>query len=378
MTDFAIVLQLYTITHSALAVGAAGLFKGVPSMLFVLLGGSLGDAVDRRKLVLLATTGQALVSTTLAVQAAAGLRSVAVLYTLLVVQSLLGAINAPARRTFLPRLLPAELVRSGAALNTLFTRAAEVTGPALAGWVVALAGITACYAADAVSFGAALLGVSSLPPMPPEGGAGAGPSAQSALAGLRYVVSQPMLGGAFLVDLSVTVCGVSTALFPALNAAYFGGQPITLGWLMGASGVGGLIVLFVSGWLSRIRREGMALILAGLAWGGCMTCVGLSRSLGLTVVLLATCGALDSILVVIRSALVQIHTPDALRGRVSALDYLVGAGGPQLGNVRAGLLGSLLPAGSAMAISGLCTIAALCVTALALPAFRRHTAQASE
>lgn len=173
MTTFAVMLQLFNLTHNSLAVGAAGLCSALPAMLFVLLGGSIGDAVDRRKLVLFGTAGQMMVSVLFALQAFAGLRIPAVLYGLLVLQSLLTTINAPARRAFLPRLLPKNQIRAGATLNMVGMRFGEMAGPALAGVIASVWGLKACYTMDAVSFVAALYGVGSLPAMPPEGGGGA-------------------------------------------------------------------------------------------------------------------------------------------------------------------------------------------------------------
>ncbi|WP_051663090.1 MFS transporter [Alicyclobacillus macrosporangiidus] len=350
MTTFAVTLQLYNLTHSSLAVGAAGLCSALPAMAFVLLGGSIGDAVDRRILVLSATSGQMAVSILFALQAFAALRIPALLYGLLVLQSLLTAVNAPARRTFLPRLLPKDQIRAGNTLNMVVMRFAEMAGPALAGVIASVWGLKACYTLDAFSFTAALYGVGRLPAMPPEGGPSR-PTLRSAAEGLRFLIRQPVLMGAFFADLSVTVLGVSTALLPALNAARFGGNPQTLGLLMGATGVGGLAGSIFSGPLRRVSREGLAVLVVGALWGGCIALLGASGVLWLALACLFVAGAADTMLVVLRTTIVQVNTPDAYRGRVSGIDYLVGAAGPQLGNLRAGLMGTVFPVGVALVIA---------------------------
>ncbi|GLV13610.1 MFS transporter [Alicyclobacillus hesperidum] len=374
MTTFAVTLQLYNLTHSSLAIGLAGLCSGIPTMAFGLLGGSIGDSMDRRKLVLAATSGQTAVSALFAAQAFIGVKLQWILYILLIAQSLFGAINAPARRTFLPRILPKHRIQAGAALNTAFTRFAEVAGPSLAGILASLWGFQVCYAIDTISFAAALYGVARLPAMPPEGGA-IPSSLRSIGEGLRFVVTQPVLLGAFLADLNVTVLGAITPLLPALNAARFEGRPDTLGFLMAATGIGGLMSLIVSGPLRHLSREGRGILFACAFWSMSVMGVGLVKSLWLTLLLLAIAGAADTILVVLRSTLVQVSTPDSYRGRVSGMDYVVGTGAPRLGNVRAGFIGAILPPGVSVFVSGLSSLVATVILALSVPAFSAYTAQ---
>ncbi|WP_290590038.1 MFS transporter [Alicyclobacillus sp.] len=370
MTTFAVTLQLYNLTHNSLAVGAAGLCSALPAMVFVLLGGSIGDAVDRRKLVLSGTAGQMAVSLLFALQAYLNLRRPAVLYALLILQSVLGAINAPARRTFLPRLLPKDQLRAGNALNMVGTRFGEMAGPALAGVIAGVWGLKACYTVDAVSFLAALYGVGRLPAMPPEGGARR-PSPRASWDGLKLLFHHRVLLGAFCADLSVTLLGVSVSLLPALNAEHFGGNPQSLGLLMATSGFGGLAGSVFSGPLRRVLREGLAVLVVGGFWGACMALVGASRSLWLALACLFFAGAADTFLVVLRSTIIQTRTPDAFLARISGIDYLVGAGGPQLGNLRAGWLGTVFPPGVAMTIGGLSSIAGVVAIGVGIPAFRR-------
>lgn len=369
MTPFAVMLQVFRETHSTLDVGLAGLASVLPGTLFVLFGGSVGDRVDRRKLVLFATSGQMLVSALLAVQAFMAWSVLWFIYALLCAQSLLGVINAPARRTFVPRLLPKELVRAGQTLNTLAIRFGEVAGPSIAGVIASLGGLGWCYTCDAVSFLAALYGVYRLPPMPPETVERRN-MLGAVMDGLRFLGRSRALLGAMLADLSVTVLGVPTALLPALNSVRFGGQPETLGLLMGATGIGGLIILALSGPVRHIRSEGKAILVACVIWGMAVLALGLSPFVWLSVVLLGLMGAADSILVVMRSTLIQQRTPDPLRGRISSLDYLVGSGGPQLGNLRAGLTGSFLSPGVAVSIGGFCTLVAIACVGWLVPELR--------
>ncbi len=181
-----------------------------------------------------------------------------------------------------------------------------------------------------------------------------------------------MIAGAFAADLSATVFGLPTALFPAINAARFGGDPRTLGLFTAAIGVGGLVSAVFSGPVRHVSRPGLVMLGSVAVWGAAFAGFALARSLWLTLTLLAVAGAADTFTVVFRGTIVQTATPDQFRGRVMAADYVLGAGGAQLGNLEAGALASLTsPVISALS-GGLVTIAGALVIGLAMPAFTRY------
>jgi MFS family permease len=374
LTTFAVPLQVFDLTRSPLAVGAIGLAQMVPTITVGLAGGSLADAVDRRRLVLVTGCGSAVVSAALAAQAFAGLRAVWLLYALVAVQAALAAVSAPARQTFIPALLPARLLPAGMALNRISFQIVLTAGPALAGLIAAgpHLGLRACYLIDVVTFAASLYGVLGLPAMQQ------GPATRAGLRavaeGFRFIAGNRVLAGAFLTDLNATIFGLPIALFPAINAERFGGDPRTLGLFLTAIGVGGLVSAAFSGPVGSIARQGRAMVCAVAVWGAAFAGFALAGSLWLTLLMLAVAGAADTFTVVFRGTIVQQATPDALRGRVTAADYVVGAGGSQLGNLEAGVLGSLsTPVTSALA-GGLATIAGTVVIGLALPGFFRYRA----
>ena len=376
MTSFAVILQVYNLTRSPFAVGAVGVAEMVPTLAVGLLGGSVADAADRRKLVLVTTSCMAAVSAAFAAQAFAGLRLVWLLYALVAVQSALGAVDRPARSTFIPRLLPASQLPAGLALNRLSFQVMLTVGPALAGLIAAAPhlGLRACYLIDAISFAAALYGVARLPAMRPQGGA-ARPGPRAVAEGISFIRRSQVLAGAFLTDLNATVFGLPMALFPAINAERFGGNPRTLGLFTAAIGVGGLVSAALSGPIRHVSRQGRAMLAATVVWGAAFAGFAVASSLWLTLSLLAVAGAADTFTVVFRGAIVQAVTPDQLRGRILAADYVVGAGGGQLGSLEAGALGSLTsPVISALS-GGLVTIAGAIVIGLALPAFTRYRRQ---
>ena len=373
LTGFAIPLQVYDITRSPFAVGAIGLAALGPTLAAGLLGAPLIDAMDRRKLVLICSLCQAGVSGVLAAQAFAGLSVLWLLYALIAVQAALAALNLPARRTLIPGLLAPDRLPAGLALNRISFQATLIIGPALGGLIAAAAGLKACYLIDAVSFGGALYGVARLPAKPPQAGtARSGPRA--VMEGLRFITRSQVLAGAFLADLNATVLALPVALFPAINAERFGGNPATLGLFTTAIGVGGLLSSACTGPLRHLSRQGLAMLCMVAIWGAAFAGFALVDSLWLTLVLLAVAGAADTFTVVIRGTIVQAVTTDALRGRLTAAEYVIGAGGESLGKLESGLVGSLAsPVISALS-GGLMTVALSAVLALALPGFARYRA----
>lgn len=371
MTTFAVALQVWTMTHSSVAVGGVGLASALPTVAFGLLGGSVADAVDRRRLVMFTNSALGVVSALLTAQAFAGVRSVPLVYALVTAQSLLSSMGAPARQSLLAKLLPPERVPAGAALNMLSMHATVTFGPALAGAVAAVWGLKVCYTVDAVSFAAALYGIFGLPSMPPAAGARAGLRAVGE--GLSFIRGNRVVLGALLSDVNATLLGMPFALFPAINAAHFGGSPPTLGLLTSAVAVGGIVGSALSGPVGRVRRPGRAMLAAIVLWGAALALFGLATSLWVALGLLLVAGVADVVSVVLRTSVVQLATPDALRGRVSAAEYVVGAGCPQLGNFRGGLVAQLTSPAISAVSGGLSVIAGVALIRLFLPALARHT-----
>ncbi|AHI02140.1 MFS transporter [Kutzneria viridogrisea] len=373
MTTFAVSLQVFMLTGSSLAVGAVGLATALPGIVFGLLGGAIADAVDRRKLVLVTNSAMAVVSALLAVQAFAGLNQLWPLYTLVAVQSVLNTVNSPARSTFVPRLLSPERLPAGIVLSMFTFHLSVTVGPTLAGLVTAAWGLKLCYLLDAVSFAAALYGVFRLPPMPPEGGATRA-SLRSVGDGLRFIRRSKVLTGAFLSDMNAMVLGIPIAVFPAINAERFGGSAQTLGLLTAAVAAGGVLGTVLSGPVRRVSRHGLGMLVAGSVWGLALAGFGLAHDLWLALTLLGLAGAADVLSVVFRSTMVQVSTPDGYRGRISAAEYVVGGVCPQLGNFRAGAVGSLTSSGFSVVSGGLATVLGSALIGLALPAFTRYRA----
>ena len=291
LTSFAVILQVYDLTRSPFAVGVIGVAQMAPTLAVGLLGGTVADAIDRRKLVLVTSGCLATVSAAFAAQSFAGLRVVWLLYALVAVQSSLAAIDRPARSTFVPSLLQASQLATGLALDRLSFQIALTAGPALAGVIAAAPhlGLPACYLIDAASFAAALYGFAGLPAMRPQGGA-TRPGPRGVAEGIAFIRRSQVIAGAFLADLNATVFGLPVALFPAINAERFGGDPRTLGLFTTAIGVGGLASAAFSGPAARMSRQGRAMLCTVAVWGAAFAGFAVAPGLWLTLGLLAVAG----------------------------------------------------------------------------------------
>ena len=334
MTTFAVALQVFTISGSSAAVGGIGLAFAVPAIVVGTAGGVLIDSVDRRRLVLITSSAQMLVSTAFAVQAFAGTDALWLLYALTAAQGAVGAINGPARSTFTPRLLRPELVPAAAALTMMSGSVAMIAGPAIAGLIAAAGGLKLCYLIDALTFLAALYGGVPIAPHatrrpPPATHLG------SMIEGLRFIAGTPALRGAMLADLSATVLAMPIALFPAINADRFGGSPTTLGLLSTAVAVGALLGSILSGPVKHIAHPGRAMLITGSIWGAALAGFGALPALPATLTCLAIAGTADVFAVVFRTTIVQLATPDSMRGRANSAEFVVGTAFPHIGNFRA-------------------------------------------
>ena len=374
MTVFAVALQVYLLTHSSAAVGGIGLAQALPAIVVGLFGGAVIDAVDRRRLVLLTSSLLALCSVAFAVQAFANNTHVWLLYVLVAIEGALGAVNAPARRTFMPRLLPADQVPAALALTMFAMHTSLVVGPALAGLITEAGGLKLCYVIDAASFLGALYGVVRLPPMRPEGEPSR-PGLRSVLAGLAFVGRSRVLTGVLLADISATLLAMPVALFPAINAERFGGSARTLGFLSAAIAVGGIIGTVFSGPAARVRHQGLGVVVAGAVWGAALAGFGAVHSLALTLGFLALAGLADVTSVVLRSTIVQLATPDAYRGRVGSTEFVVGAAFPQLGNFRAGLVANWTSPAVSATSGGIAAVVGAALVAVSVPALVRYVPQ---
>ena len=341
-----------------------------PLLVVPLVGGAIADAVDRRRLLLRTEVLLAAVSVLLAGNALLPHPQVWALYALETAGVAVFSLGAPSMRSLVPRLVPEEQIAAANALEGVYGNLGAVAGPALGGILVAAIGLPLTYVLDVGTFAASLWSVWRLPALPPAEDADR-PGLRSIVEGFRFVRTKQALLGIFVVDTNAMVFGMPMALFPAYGA-HFGGGAQTVGFLYAAPYAGALAASLVSGWFTHMRRQGLGVCVAAALWGLALVGFGYAGALWLALAMLALAGAADFVSAVLRSTILLTATPDALRGRLSGIEFAQVASTPSLGNLEAGVVASLTSLRFSVVSGGLACIAGTVVCALALPRFVRY------
>lgn len=374
----AVPIQVYALTGSSLDVGLLGIVQLGPLLACSLLGGTLADAFDRRRVLLVTQVCLAATSAGLALNAWSHRPALWLVYLLSAVAAGFAGVDSPTRAAAIPSMVEPADLPAALALNQTLMQAGLVVGPALGGLVIAKVDVAAAYWIDVATFGVSLLAVWRMASMLPEGG-GTKAGVRSIVEGLRFLRGRQALQGTFVIDINAMVFGMPRALFPELGSRVFGGGASTVGLLYAAPGVGALIGALGSGWVGRIRRQGYAVLVAVALWGLAIAGFGLSPWLWLALVLLAIAGAADVISAVFRNTILQLSVPDRLRGRLSAVHIAVVAGGPRLGDTESGAVSALVGARASVVSGGLACLAGVGVIARLMPALARwHAPPLSE
>ncbi|MBF6211709.1 MFS transporter [Nocardia puris] len=381
----AVPTQIFQITGSSGYVGLSGLFGLVPLVVFGLWGGALADAMDRRVLLIITTAGTALTAVLFWAQAAAGLDNVWLVLTLFAVQQAFFAVNQPTRSAAISRLLPPEQLAAASSLSMTVQQVGAIAGPVLAGALIPVIGLSTLYLVDAVALTVTLWAVWRLPAMPP---AGATRSAglRAVFDGFSYLATQPVLLASFVVDVIAMVFGMPRALFPQIAHETFADPAtggVALGLLFAAMSAGAVLGGVFSGWIPRIRRQGLAVLICIALWGVAMVGFGVAVGLagqwfGLGVWLwialgfLAFGGAVDMVSAALRTAMLLTVATDEMRGRLQGVFIVVVAGGPRIGDVAHGFAAASLGTAVASAGGGVLVVVGVMLAAVAFPAFVRY------
>ncbi|GAA5073760.1 MFS family permease [Thermocatellispora tengchongensis] len=414
LSSTAVAAQIFAITSSSFWVGMLGPVTLVPLVIFGLWGGAVADAVDRRRLLLAGSVIAWAASIALLAQSALRVDNVWLMLATMAVHSTGFAITSPVRGAIIPRLVPVEEVPAANTLNFLVSSMGAVIGPLVAGVVLAHGGYTGAYLIDVVLFGAGFYAALRLPPLPPLGQAAPAvrdakdatgakdatdaqdatgakdatdttgatgatgvpdaprPGLRAVVEGLRFIAGHPVVLMSFVVDIIAMAFALPRALFPEIVAERFGGSPVAFGWLTASIALGSAVGGLFSGWVGRVRRQGVALTVVIALWGLSVAAAGLAGSLWLMVALLALGGAADLVSAVWRQTILQTYAPDEMRGRLQGVFYVVVAGGPRLGDLRAGATAAVVGVVPAWVGGGLACAAFVLVAGFAVPAFRAY------
>ena len=388
LTIFAVPVQIYALTQNSAYVGLAGLFALVPLIVFGLLGGAWADAMDRRLLLIIASCGLAVASALLWAQSVLELNNVWAVLILLSVQQVFWAVNAPARSAAIPRMLPGDQLPAANSLNMTVMQFGAIVGPLLAGLLLNWVDLSTLYLIDTVTTAAPIWATFRLAPMPVlESRDGPGQWGLAAvLDGFRYLAGNTVVLMSFVVDLIAMILGMPRALFPQMAHQSFGG-PVeggtTMALLAAAMSVGAVAGGVFSGWLPRVRRQGLAVVVAIVLWGLAMVGFGLAAGaahgragplLWVAVAFLAFGGAADLVSAAFRSTMLQEAASDDVRGRLQGVFTVVVGGGPRLADTAHGAVAAVVGTTAAAAGGGALVVVGVLLAVLAAPAFLRYRA----
>src|SRR4051812_254352 len=369
ITYVALPFQAYELTHSTVVVGLLSAVEIVPTVALALVTGALADAVERRRLVMLAEAGALLVAALLTANALLDDPQLWLLFVAAVLGSACYTLLRPPLDALVPRLVPADELPAAMALEMVRGNGAQIGGPALAGGLIAAGGVATAYTVDAATFVISLIALTAMRATPPP--TEAEPvSLRSIAEGFRYARSRQELLGTYLVDMNAMFFGMPMALFPAIGAGYGGAGAV--GLLYAAPAVGSLLASVTSRWTGRVRRHGRAVAVAAAGWGAAIVAFGFADALWVALVFLALAGGADAISGIFRGTMWAETIPDRLRGRLAGIEMISWSSGPTLGNVEAGVVASLASVRTAVVSGGFLCVAGTLALVLALPRFWRY------
>lgn len=394
LTIVAVGLHVYELTHSTMAVSLVALWALGPMILAGFVGGALADRFDRKTVALItAVVAWASICSMTAI-AFLDVRITWPYYALAAANAASATILGATRGAIQPRLLPNQLLPAAAALGGITMGLAVTVGPALAGVMVASVGFSWTYLVDAVLFLGAFVGILGLPPMRPEGARGAA-GFRSVVESMRFLKTAPNVRSTFVFDLIAMILGTPRVVFPAAGALVLGGGAVTVGLLTASFAVGALLSSLFSGPLGAVRAQGRAVTGSILVYGFFTAAFGavllgtslislqaaegedrgaIVPALVLAAVALAGAGAADNVSAVFRSTILQAAAPDAVRGRMQGLFYVVVAGGPRVGDLLAGALATVIALWAPAFIGGLLIVAIMAVLWRMYGGFQRYDA----
>ena len=359
--------HVYVLTKSPYALGLVGLFRGLPVILCSLAGGVVADAVDRRRLMIVTQTVMVMSAGLLTATTLAGIQSVWPIYILSALASAATAFDIPARQSLMPSLVPLEDFPNAVSLTMIVFNVATISGPAIAGFLLAERGPALIYGINALSFIAVII---ALIVMRTSGSPELQTDRKNALSlaalkeGLAFVWRTPIVVQTMTLDCVATFFASATLLLPIFARERLGVGAHGFGFLAAAPAIGSVVTAFVMARLGTFRKQGRLVVWSVAVFGVATAAFGVSTSFWLSMLMLAVTGAADTVSTVLRQTIRQLVTPNYLRGRMTSINMMFFMGGPQLGELEAGVLAGLIGAPLSVVVGGFASTAAAGVAAV--------------
>ena len=373
MRRVAIAWHIFQLTHDPIALGLISVFRVLPVLMFSLASGVLADAHDRRKVLLASQGAQLLAASVLAWLTWAHLDSAPIIYLMIALTGVALAFEGPAQQSLVPNVVPREHVANAFSLSSIFDEVASVIGAGVAGLVIAgLGGVGTVYALNAAGYVLVTGTVLLMQPVPPARLSASTMSLRAVFDGARYIRRSPVILGAMLMDFFATFFASANALLPLIAADVLHTDAAGYGILSAAPSLGSIVAGGVMSVRSRVRRPGLVMLAAVAVYGVATVLFGLSGVFILSFILFAFTGAGDTVSMVLRQTIRQLSTPDHLRGRMTSINMIFATGGPQLGDMEAGIAAALWGAPFAVVSGGIGCLLAVLVIAKLAPALRNY------
>jgi MFS family permease len=371
----ALLWHLRLLSNLPLVVSGIGLARFVPILVFAPFGGVVADAYNRRKVLLVTQTTMTLTALGLGLLTWQGTIQIWHIYVLTAIQAVATSFDGPARQSMVPNLIPRQALPSAFSLQSIASNTGSIAGPGLGGMVIAYLGLQYAYLFNAASFLAVIGALLLIGPITQEKGPvikGAKASLESIREGIHFVTHQPIILSSMLLDFIATFFSSATTLLPFVARDVLHVGEVAYGWLVSADSVGAVLVGLIFSQQSHIRRQGALLLASVTAYGLATVLFGFARTFPFAVLALMLVGAGDSISTILRNTIRQIQTPDYIRGRMVSLNQIFFMGGPQLGEIEAGLVGQLLGIPVSIITGGIGCVIGVALVALRWPQLRRY------
>lgn len=376
-TTVAMAWQIYELTNSAFQIGMLGLARALPQIILLLFAGLLADAMNRRKLMMGTQISLFCISTMLALLTFAGNVSPKTLYGATMLLALFTSLEQPSRQSIIPNLVPREHLAQALSLQSTQRYVSVIAGPSLAGLMLAFSGPAACYMVDALSWLAMLSALLLMRTQIPEGAGWRAVSLRSLREGLKFVRGHGVILPLMILDFGATFFGNVRGLFPIYARDILLVGPKGLGLLYASRAFGSFCAAATMSLRGPFRRSGQWIFIGVGLYGVATILFAGSHLFWVSVLLLALCGAGDTISSILRGTINQLSTPDELRGRMSSINSIFTSNGPQLGQFESGVVAAWLGAQGSALTGGLATLAILAVVAVTFPKVRRFQVQQS-
>jgi MFS family permease len=374
MQIWALLWQVRILTDQPIALGGIGLARILPVIVFSLIGGAVADSGNRRRVLFVTQSVMALVALALAWLTFQGQITLWQIYALTAIQATALAFDLPSRQALVPNLVPAKDLSNAFSMQSIAFQVGSIVGPALSGLVIAYWGQYYAYLIDAFTFLAVIGALLLIGPIPQRtrGSGRIQVKFADIVEGVRFILNQPVILSSMLLDFFATFFSSANTLMPIFARDILHVGVVEYGWLSAAQSIGAMAAATIISQLKEIRRQGMTLLISVVAFGIATIFFGLSRTFFGAMIALIFIGASDSVSAIIRNTIRQLQTPDYIRGRMTSINQIFFLGGPQLGEVEAGLVAQLFSAPIAVISGGIGCILAVGWIARRWPQLRNY------